>query len=278
MNAVDAAGVHPLLLALGSERYLPYRKPNRPAELITQACAILGQGQLSLAKYLWIANRFDDEALDVNDTQAFFHHMLERVDWRVDLHFLTKTTIDTLDYSGEGFNEGSKLIIAATGPRRRQLGTTIPSSMMDGTPIENATLSAPGIIAVQLKVDSISLTHQQLRDSAHRFVTHLTEKFQSSPSLAQWSEFPLIVLVDDADFIAKKWKNFLWVTFTRSNPAADVYGIAETILDKHWSCKGPLVIDARIKPHHAPPLVEDPIVTAKIDAYAAKGGPLARYL
>ncbi len=65
VHAVDAAGVHPLLLAIGSERYTPYRKANRPQELLTQACAVLGQGQLSLAKYLFIANSFDNPELDI---------------------------------------------------------------------------------------------------------------------------------------------------------------------------------------------------------------------
>jgi 4-hydroxy-3-polyprenylbenzoate decarboxylase len=66
----------------------------------------------------------------------------------------------------------------------------------------------------------------------------------------------------------------LWVTFTRANPAADVQGIEAFVADKHWGCRGPLVIDARLKPHHAPPLVEDAEVTRRVDAMAAAGGPL----
>ncbi len=278
VNAVDAAGVHPLLLAIGSERYLPYRKPNRPAELMTQACVILGQGQLSLAKYLLIVNRFDNDSLDVHDSEAFFRHLLERVDWRVDLHFLTKTTIDTLDYSGEGFNEGSKLIIAATGPSKRALIDSVPNQMFDGTTVKSAKMCCPGIVAVELAKEQVSISNQEIRDSVQRFVMTLTNRFQNTSDVPHWNGLPLIVLVDDAEFTAKKWKNFLWVTFTRSNPASDVYGVAEKIRDKHWSCEGPLVIDARIKPHHAPPLIEDPRVTERIDAYAAKGGPIAKYL
>ena len=67
----------------------------------------------------------------------------------------------------------------------------------------------------------------------------------------------------------------MWVTFTRSNPAADVYGIGAFTSQKHWGCRGSLVIDARIKPHHAPPLVEDPAVARRVDALGAAGGPLA---
>ena len=88
------------------------------------------------------------------------------------------------------------------------------------------------------------------------------------------NRFPLVVIVDDSEFTAASLANFLWVTFTRSNPAADVHGIGEFTANKHWGCTGSLVIDARIKPYHAPPLVEDPTVARRIDALAARGGPL----
>src|SRR5262249_57845002 len=88
----------------------------RPQELLTCANAILGQGQLSLAKYLLIVAREDDPRLDIHDIPAFFRHLLERLDPQSDLHFQTRTTIDTLDYSGTGLNEGSKVVIPAPGP------------------------------------------------------------------------------------------------------------------------------------------------------------------
>ncbi len=127
VHAVDAAGVHPLLLAIGSERYTPYQKPNRPQELLTQANAILGQGQMSLAKYLFIMNENDNPSLDIHHIDDFFSHCLSRVNWSCDLHFQTRTTMDTLDYSGEGFNQGSKVVIAANGPSRRRLATALPN-------------------------------------------------------------------------------------------------------------------------------------------------------
>src|SRR5207249_10913526 len=127
VHAVDAAGVHPLLLAIGSERYVPFAERRKPQELLTSANAILGQGQLSLAKYLLIVAREDDPALDIHDIPAFFRHLLERIDWRTDVHFQSCTTMDTLDYSGTGLNEGSKVVMAAAGPRRRELGSAVPS-------------------------------------------------------------------------------------------------------------------------------------------------------
>ncbi|MEZ6067587.1 MAG: hypothetical protein R3B90_18185 [Planctomycetaceae bacterium] len=88
-------------------------------------------------------------------------------------------------------------------------------------------------------------------------------------------DYPLVVLVDDARFAARSLDNFLWVTFTRSNPASDIAGGRSFEVDKHWGAAGPLVIDARIKPHHAPPLAIDAAVSRKIDQLAASGGPLA---
>ncbi|MCC6123926.1 MAG: hypothetical protein IT426_03110 [Pirellulales bacterium] len=82
------------------------------------------------------------------------------------------------------------------------------------------------------------------------------------------------MIADSSEFAARSTENFLWTVFTKSNPAADVFGIEPFTVDKHWGCRGSLVIDARSKPHHAPPLVEDPEVTARIDALAAPGGPL----
>ena len=95
---------------------------------------------------------------------------------------------------------------------------------------------------------------------------------------APLNRFPLVVLVDDSEFTAASLNNFLWVTFTRSNPAVDIDGVESFTSDKHWGCHGSLVIDARRKPHHAPLLVEDPDVSRQVDALAASGSPLARWL
>ena len=89
------------------------------------------------------------------------------------------------------------------------------------------------------------------------------------------AEVALMVICDDAAFTAANLRNFVWVTFTRCNPSHDIYGIASFTENKHWGCRGPLVIDARIKPHHAPPLEKDPAVEKRIDRLFAKGGSLA---
>ncbi|MBU6343455.1 MAG: UbiD family decarboxylase, partial [Bacteroidetes bacterium] len=114
IHAVDAAGVHPLLLAIGHERYMPFR-PRVPEEILTIANRILGSGQTSLAKFLFIAASDDNPGLDTHNLPQFFRHVLERIDLKRDLHFHTRTTIDTLDYSGSGWNEGSKVVLACRG-------------------------------------------------------------------------------------------------------------------------------------------------------------------
>lgn len=263
MHAVDAAGVHPLLLAVGSERYTPY-KPGRPQELLTIANAILGFNQASLAKYLLIINQGDAPDLDVQDEAAFLRHLLERVDWTRDLHFQTKTTMDTLDYSGSGLNEGSKVVIAATGPARRTLGTEVPGVLRLPDGFSAPAVPMPGVLVIQ------GPPWQASDGPAHGLAPLL-----SDDALVGLEEaFPLLVLADDAEFSARTLGNFLWTTFTRSNPATDLHGIASFVEHKHWGCRGPVVIDARRKDHHAPPLVEDPEVTRRVEALAAPGGPL----
>jgi 4-hydroxy-3-polyprenylbenzoate decarboxylase len=265
VHAVDAAGVHPLLLAIGSERYTPYAQLRRPQELLTTANAILGQGQLSLAKYLWIAAREDDPLLDVNDIAGMFRHMLERVDWTRDLHFQTCTTIDTLDYSGGAVNEGSKLVIAAVGPPVRSLPAGVESPRLPEG-FGPARVCLPGVLAVQ------GPPFRPAADGTDAAVERFCAAIAASEAIRR---FPLLVVVDDAEFTAGTLNNFLWVTFTRSNPAADVYGVDAFTTQKHWGCRASLVIDARIKPHHAPSLVEDPQVTRRVDALGAAGGPLS---
>ncbi|MBU1248041.1 MAG: UbiD family decarboxylase, partial [Proteobacteria bacterium] len=117
IHAVDQAGVHPLLLAVGSERYVPYAAERQPQELLTCALSLLGQTQTSLSKYVLIGAREDDPDLSTHHFPNFFSHLLERTDLRRDLHFITRTTIDTLDYSGISLNQGSKLIWAAAGSK-----------------------------------------------------------------------------------------------------------------------------------------------------------------
>jgi len=266
LHAVDAAGVHPLLLAVGSERYTPYRSTSDtgPQELLTQANAILGFNQCSLAKYLFIIDGSDSAAPVIDDIEAFLNYMLQRIDLTRDLHFQTRTTMDTLDYSGEGLNQGSKLVIAATGAPRRQLARSVPDGISVPDGFSNVRLVLPGVLAISgPKFTSTS------DGSTEKLQAHL----ESLPR-DLLAHVVLVVLCDDSEFCARNLNNFLWVTFTRSNPSRDVHGVRSFTKFKHWGSDGPLIIDARIKPHHAPPLVEDPSVSRRVDAMCAVGGSL----
>jgi len=243
VNAVDEAGVHPLLLAVGSERYTPYQKIRRPQELLTISNHILGKGQLSLAKYLFIVAQEDNPNLDVQNEYDFFQHFFKRVDWSRDLHFQTKTTMDTLDYSSTGkINEGSKVVCAAVGEERRMLSSSI-SELTFSDAIPNAKLVMPGVLIVE--GDNLESVKAELEPM-------------------DLDGIALVTLVDDANFVSEDISNWLWVTFTRSNPAEDIFGLYEKVEQKHWSCRLP-IIDARIKQHHAPSLQmpEEIIVSAK---------------
>ncbi|HXY37760.1 MAG TPA: UbiD family decarboxylase, partial [Planctomycetaceae bacterium] len=245
VHAVDAAGVHPLLLAIGSERYVPYAGQRKPQELLTNANAILGQGQLSLAKYLLIVAQEDDPQLDIHNVPAFFAHVLSRADWTADLHFQTCTTIDTLDYSGGQLNAGSKLVIAVAGPPRRQLPGSVPPDLPLPDGFRNPRLCLPGVVAID--APPFARGGGEIEPAVEKFCAAIDT---SHPLNA----FPLVVLVDDSQFTSRSLNDFLWTTFTRSNPAADVHGIGSFVREKHWGCRGSLIIDARLKPHHAPPL------------------------
>jgi 4-hydroxy-3-polyprenylbenzoate decarboxylase len=265
VHAVDAAGVHPLLLAIGSERYTPYYDYRRPQEILTIANHILGTGQLSLAKFLFITAKEDNPGLHTHDVFDFYQHVLERIDLTRDIHFYTKTTIDTLDYSGTDLNSGSKVVVAVAGPKLRALATELPVMNID-TAMKEMHLIMPGAIAVKAP---------PFKDyeSAAREVEAFAAAVEAD-GLEKWKGMPMIVLCDDSDFTAKNLNNFVWVTFTRANPSHDIYGVKSSVQFKHWGCEGPLIIDARIKPHHAPPLIKDEAVEKAIDRLFAKGGSL----
>jgi 4-hydroxy-3-polyprenylbenzoate decarboxylase len=263
VHAVDAAGVHPLLFAIGSERYTPYLQEKQPMELLTLANRILGTGQLSLAKYLFITAE-ENKPLDTHDIPGFLTYILERIDLHRDIHFHTNTTIDTLDYSGTGLNRGSKVVFAAYGDQKRELCTEVPELFTHLRDFENPRLVLPGIVALQSK-PFISY------ERAAQEMEELSRAIQERGSL---SSCPMIIVCDDSTFLAENLNNFLWVTFTRSNPSHDIYGVNSYYQYKHWACDN-VIIDVRMKPHHAPPLELDPQVEKNIERFFVKGASLA---
>ncbi len=266
VHAVDAAGVHPLLLAIGSERYTPYSQTKQPSELLTIANHVLGKGQLSLAKYLFITAD-DTQKISTHREEEFYQYILERINLQRDIHFYTNTSIDTLDYSGTGLNSGSKVVFAAYGEKIRTLSNNITDPIKEIKTFSNPQVAMPGVLVMQAS------QFENYTKAKQEFELFNDEVKQKQIDMAS---FPMIVIVDDASFTAATLKNWLWVTFTRSNPSHDIYGINSKTEFKHWGCDN-VIIDARIKPHHAPILEKDPEIEKRVDKLFEKGGSLYQF-
>lgn len=266
VHAVDAAGVHPLLFAIGSERYTPYQQVKQPTEMLTIANRILGTGQLSLAKYLFITAE-ENRPITTHDEVDFMTYILERIDLHKDIHFYTNTTIDTLDYSGTGLNSGSKVVFAAYGEQKRELCKEVPDTLKELREFGNARMIMPGVVAIQ----GPAFTDYA---SAQKEMQSLSDAIKDRGSI---SSCPMIVVCDDSSFLSATLSNFLWATFTRSNPSHDIYGVNSYYVNKHWACDN-VIIDARVKPHQAPPLIPDPTVEKNIERLFVKGASLGGIL
>ncbi|MFP3391651.1 UbiD family decarboxylase [Brevibacillus sp. SIMBA_040] len=266
VHAVDAAGVHPLLFAIGSERYTPYQQVKQPTEMLTIANRILGTGQLSLAKYLFITAE-ENRPITTHDEIDFMTYILERIDLRRDIHFYTNTTIDTLDYSGTGLNSGSKVVFAAYGEQKRELCKEVPDALKELREFGNARMIMPGVVAIQGAVFTDYA-------SAQKEMQSLSDAIKDRGSI---ESCPMIIVCDDSTFLSATLSNFLWATFTRSNPSHDIYGVNSYYENKHWACDN-VIIDARVKPHQAPPLIPDPTVEKNIERLFVKGASLGGIL
>ncbi|MFM7738999.1 MAG: 3-octaprenyl-4-hydroxybenzoate carboxy-lyase, partial [Planctomycetota bacterium] len=165
-----------------------------------------------------------------------------------------------------------KLVIAAAGSGRRELPTEVPAIGQMPSGFHSPRVAQPGILAISGPAYPTRPPGVRSPDEA---VENLAISLRDNIAV---KAFPLIVVVDDSQFVAATLNNFLWVTFTRSNPAVDISGVDSFTENKHWGCRGSLIIDARLKPHHAPPLEVPAEVLSKVDAIAARGGALARWL
>jgi 4-hydroxy-3-polyprenylbenzoate decarboxylase len=255
VHAVDAAGVHPLLLAIGSERYTPYLQNKKPAEILTIANHILGTGQLSLAKFVFITAD-DSNQLSTHNVPAYLQFLLERIDLTSDIHFYTKTTMDTLDYSGENLNAGSKVVIAAYGDVKRSLASSVPEEIHQLN--ANAKLVLPGIIALDAALINTKGVQEKLKGKGANLLNELG--------------VVMLILTENPSWMAEEINNFLWACFTRTNPSHDMEGVDSFIDQKHWGANGPLIFDATIKKHHAPPVEKNAAIEKRVDEVLAKYG------
>ena len=171
--------------------------------------------------------------------------------------------MDTLDYSGTGINSGSKVVFAAYGDKIRELSNQVPAVLNALQGFGDAHLAMPGVVCISAPA------YTNAADAASQM-----NALDAQLSDASLKGVAIIVVCDDANFTAASLNNYLWVTYTRSNPSHDIYGIGSFTQNKHWGCTGPLVIDARIKPHHAPVLIKDEAVEKRVDRLFEKGGSL----
>ena len=134
--AYDDAGVHPLAAAVVKERY--------PKEAFMAAMRILGEGQLSLTKFLMLT----DAPLSLREFRPFLTHILERADFASDLFVFSPVSQDTLDYTSGTMNQGSKAILMGLGDKRFALQAA-PEADMKNPLFRNQRVFAPGVLVVE---------------------------------------------------------------------------------------------------------------------------------
>ncbi len=210
-------GYHSLSAAVVEERY--------KREAMASAFRILGEGQLSLTKFLLLVNR----PIDLRDFRAVLTHVLERADFRTDLFVFSNLSMDSLDYAGPRINEGSKGVLLGVGEPRRKLPTEFRGSPRAG--LRKVIVFSPGCLVVE----GPKYGEEPLAAA----------RIANDPAFAEW---PLLVVSDDAERHAKSPMNFLWATFTRFNPASDIHAAKVELVANHPSFTAPIAIDARMKP------------------------------
>lgn len=224
--AYEESGVHSLAAAIVKNRY--YK------EAFTAALRILGEGQLSLTKFLMIT----DQDCNIKDFRELFVRVLERADFASDLYVLSNISQDTLDYTGPKVNKGSKAILMGIGDKIRDLETEWKGDFKHAS-FSDARLFCPGVLCV--KGDAYSLKPD------------LAESLVKEPAI---KPFVLVVLVDHPQDACRSTSDFIWHVFTRFEPAADIYG-EQRIERLHVGFQGPVVVDCRMKPWYPEPLIED---------------------
>ena len=236
-------GYHALAAAVLKERF--------GRESLSAAFRILGEGQLALTKFLIGVDHAP--ATGIRDIRGLLAHVLARVDWARDLFVFADTAMDTLDYAGPKLNRGSKGLLLATGEPRRQLArefqATPPSSVRD------ARVFAPGCLVVAIP--------PYPQSGAHGAASERTS-LAALAGHAAFKGFELIIAVDDAKKATATDAAFLWTTFTRFDPAADLHAAATELSGHKVTYRGPVVIDARMKPWYPAELVGDPETAATV--------------
>jgi len=227
-------GFHALTAAVVKERY--------PREALVSAFRVLGEGQLSLTKFLLVT----DAALDLRDFRTVFEHVLARVSWPTDLYVFSNSAMDTLDYAGPEVNKGSKGVMLGVGEAIRELPRAWEGAPPAG--FSDARAFCPGALVV-----SGPRYPSATEDGApHPRDDEAVRQLARDPRVAAW---PFVALVDDARKATSSVPAFLWTVFTRFEPANDLHACNVRVQRHHLAYEGPIVLDARMKPWY-PKIVE----------------------
>ena len=211
-------GFHSLAAAVVKQRY--------KREAMASAFRILGEGQLSLTKFLLVTDRY----VDLRNFKATLEHILARTNSETDLYVFSNLSMDTLDYTGPVVNEGSKGVWLGLGDAVRDLprqftATTLPAGVTD------VRVFCGGCLVVN------GPRYTAEPDAAARLASE-----------AVFADWPLVVVSDEAARAAASSMNFLWTTFTRFEPAADIHAAGRRLVQNRIAYGAPIVIDARLKP------------------------------
>ncbi len=226
-------GFHSLAAAVVKDRY--------PREALMSAFRILGEGQLSLTKFLLLT----DTPMDLRDFPRLLEHVLARVHWETDLYVFSNLSMDTLDYTGPEVNKGSKGVIVGLGEAVRHLPQEFSGELPSG--LRDPRVFCPGALVVG--------------GAPYSEEPGQPEEIARLPAFKDW---PLLVLADDPAHATADVPTFLWTVFTRFEPAADIHAAGTRVIRSHVARTGPVVIDARFKPSYPEEVFCDPDVAKRV--------------
>jgi UbiD family decarboxylase len=228
-------GYHSLAGAVVKQRY--------KREAMASAFRILGEGQLSLTKFILLTDRL----VDLKDFRATLEHVLARTNPQTDLYVFSNLSMDTLDYTGPVVNEGSKGVWLGLGDPVRELPRAFAPPVPPPTDVTDVRVFCGGCLVVGARPFADD------RDAPSRIASH--------PAFAGW---PLIVVSDEPARATRSEMNFLWTTFTRFEPAADIHAASQRVVRHHITYEPPIVIDARMKPWYPKEVTCDPVTAATV--------------
>ncbi|MDR0478069.1 MAG: UbiD family decarboxylase [Desulfobulbaceae bacterium] len=235
LKTFGETGFHCLAAARVENRY--------PREAFACGLRVLGEGQLSLSKFLIVT----DGDLDVGDFPKLWTHVLERVSWADDLHIFADTAQDTLDYTGPSVNMGSKAMLLGLGrDKRRELPREFHGELPPSC--RRARMFLPGTLMVEGE------SYKDNKDLAAQLA-----------ACRGLGEMPAAILIDDLPAATASMQEFLWTVFTRFEPANDIYAAARFVRRFHVGLTEPVVIDCRLKPWYTEVLAVDELTRKKVD-------------